>query len=68
MRLHLIEAYHKKLIFDLQNPENFKFPNNWFSKKWYVENHREPSENEDDLENKDALVLSESETSVSDTE
>ena len=67
-RLHLIEKYHKQLIFDLQNPENFKFPNNWFSKSWYVENHREPSPNEDDLENKDALVLSDSETSVSDTE
>ena len=68
-RLHEIQVYHRKLVFDLQNPANYgDDANSWISKKWYIENHRDPDANEDDLDHRDEIVFSESEVSESDTE
>ena len=63
-RLHIINAYHRKLIYQVQDPNNFKDDNtSWISKKWYVDNHRSPERNEDDEDNADTLIRSESDTS-----
>ena len=40
----------------------------WFSKSWYINNHRDPPVgNDDDQENEDQLIVEESEQSEDDT-
>ena len=75
-RLHDIQAYHRKLLYDLQDPRNFGHVEdsetrpNWFSLKWYVENHRDPPkrDNDDNRDMEDDLTFSDSEISDAETE
>ena len=67
-RLHDINAHHRKLLYELQDPKNFEEENStrpsWSNVDWYVNNHRDPNPgNDDDQQNKDKLVLTDSEIS-----
>ena len=70
-RLHLIQEYHRKLLYELQDPKNFEEENStrpsWHNRDWYIENFRGEKGNDDDLQNKDELVLTDSEISEEDT-
>ena len=67
-RLHDIEKHHRKLLYELQDPKNFEEENStgpsWSNKAWYIDNHRDPNpNNDDDCQNKDELILTDSEIS-----
>ena len=64
-RLHEINEYHRKTIYQLQNPKNFEGSNNWMNRNRYVRKPGKIRDNEDNLDIRDELVLSESETSES---
>ena len=67
-RLHDIEAHHRKLLYEVQDPKNFEEENStgpsWSNIDWYIKNNRPANPgNDDDLHNKDELVLTDSEIS-----
>ena len=71
-RLHIIQKYHRKLLYDLQDPRNFGEENsqgrvNWFSEKRFLRVRQRIEENDDDLDMKDSLPQEESEMSEDET-